>query len=323
VANPSSSVGDVTPTYGALERLNWHPQPINARAMSDRKSLEFTGERFTPECVREMAYEHWHRYAWAAELVQGREVLDAACGEGYGSHLLAARAKAVTGLDIGEEAVAHARERYQRDNLRFDQGDATKLPYEDDRFDVVVSFETLEHLESQEKLLAEFRRVLRPEGFLVISSPDRKTYSDETGYDNPFHVRELYRDELESLITSTFPSFRLYGQKLMFVSSLWDLGAGEGCQFLTDTGDRVETGAVPDYPPLYFIAVAAADEASLPAVPGLSLYSDRGESVYRHYNEEVVKHIRAGHLLAEREAEIERLKVRLNKPWWRRLLGGS
>jgi len=291
--------------------------------MSDQASLEFTGERFTPECVREMAYEHWHRYAWAAELVHGREVLDAACGEGYGSHLLAAGAKAVTGLDIGEEAVAHARERYRRDNLKFDHGDAAQLPYADDSFDAVVSFETLEHIEAQHKLLSEFRRVLRPDGFVLISSPDKKTYSDETGYDNPFHVRELYRDELEALISATFPALRLYAQKLLFVSGLWDLEQGEGRQFLTDGAGEVARGQVPDYAPLYFIAVAAADASSLPDAPGLSLYADRDESVYRHYNEEVAKHIRAGQLLAEREAEIERLRARLEGPWWRRLFGGS
>src|SRR5690625_2368849 len=71
---------------------------------SDSSALEFNGERFTPECVREMAYEHWHRYAWAAQVVAGKSVLDAACGEGYGSNLLAARARSVTGLDISEPA---------------------------------------------------------------------------------------------------------------------------------------------------------------------------------------------------------------------------
>lgn len=303
------------------ERLNWHISKIAHYTMSESAPLEFTGERFTPECVREMAYEHWHRYAWAAEVVKGLDVLDAACGEGYGSHLLAARARSVTGLDIGEDAVAHARERYARDNLAFERGDATQLPYGDDSFDVVVSFETLEHLEAQETLLGEFRRVLRPDGFLVISSPDRKTYSDETGYDNPFHVRELYRDEFEALVSASFPAFRLYGQKLMFVSALWDLAGAEGRQFQTDDDGSIHSGSTPNYSPLYFIAVAAAREESLPPVPGLSLYGDRSESVYRHYNEEVAKHIRAGHLLAERDAEIERLRSQLARPWWQRLLG--
>src|SRR5699024_3168362 len=160
-------------------------------------------------------------------------------------------------------------------------------PYADDSFDVVVSFETLEHLEAQQTLLAGFRRVLRPGGFLIVSSPDKKTYSDETGYDNPYHVRELYRDELAALQGAHFPAFRLYGQKLMFVSALWSLSQQADSQFLIEQDGQVAAGPTPDYPPLYFIAVAAASAACLPEVPGLSLFGDRSESVYRHYNEEV------------------------------------
>jgi SAM-dependent methyltransferase len=291
--------------------------------MSDQSELEFTGERFTPECVREIAYEHWHRYAWAAEMVVGKRVLDAACGEGYGSHLLSARAGHVTGLDVSEQAIKHARQRYSRDRLDFDCGDATRLSYADDSFDAVVSFETLEHLEAQDQLLAEFRRVLRPDGFLLISSPDRKTYSDETGYDNPFHVRELYRDEFEALITRHFPAFRLWGQKLMFLSALWQLEGGQDVQWLVDDEGQVEASPRPSWPPLYFLAAAARDETHLPPLPAHSLYGDRAESVYSHYNEEVAKHIRAGTLLAEREVEIRQLRERLDRPWWRRLFGGS
>ncbi len=291
--------------------------------MSDQPELEFTGERFTPECVREIAYEHWHRYAWAAEVVVGKTVLDAACGEGYGSRLLAARAAQVQGLDLSEQAIAHARQRYRADNLAFESGDATELPFADDSFDAVVSFETLEHLEAQDRLLSEFRRVLRPDGFLLISSPDRKTYSDETGYDNPYHVRELYRDELEALLGRHFPAFRLWGQKLMFLSALWQLESDGATQWLLDDDGRIEARDHPAYPPLYFLAAAAAEADQLPTLPAHSLYGDRDESVYKHYNEEVAKHIRAGHLLAERDAEIERLRRQLSRPWWQRLFSRS
>jgi len=141
--------------------------------MTDQPELEFTGERFTPECVREIAYEHWHRYAWAARLVAGKRVIDAACGEGYGSHILAASAARVTGYDLSDEAIAHATQRYGSESLDFCQADVTRLPLGDGEVDVVVSFETLEHLEAQDAMLAEFRRVLRPDGFMLISSPDR------------------------------------------------------------------------------------------------------------------------------------------------------
>ena len=277
-------------------------------------ALEFTGERFTPECVREIVYEHWHRYAWARGLVAGKDVLDCACGEGYGSRLLADRARSVVGVDVDPEAIAHARRRYAADALEFVEADALDLPFDDDRFDVVVSFETLEHLAGHDELLAGFRRVLRPDGVLLLSSPDKRTYSDLTGYDNEFHVRELYRDEFEALLGRHFPNHRLHGQKLMFHSLLWSLDDEAGTEHLTSTDDGAVTeDRRPAAEPLYFLAIAAAEGVDLPTPPALSLFTDEAESVYAHYNEEVRKHIAAGHLLAEREREIERLRAELDR----------
>ena len=285
--------------------------------------LEFTGERFTPECVREMAYEHWHRYAWAASLVAGKVVLDAACGEGYGSSLLSRTASQVTAIDIDRASVEHARARYASDRLGFECASCLRLPLADNSVDVVVSFETLEHLAEHDALMREFRRVLRPAGFLLMSSPDRKTYSDLTGYANPFHVRELYRGEFEALLGAHFPAWRLYGQKLLFVSALWGIDGQGRVQWLSDQPVSAVAENRPVWPPLYFLAAAAATEEALPDLPGVSLYGDREESVYRHYNDEVRKHIRAGQLLAEREAEIAELKRRLDQSWWRRWLSGA
>lgn len=283
-------------------------------------ALEFTGERFTPECVREILYEHWHRYAWAARLVAGLDVLDCACGEGYGSRLLAASARRVDGVDIDPAAVEHAQRRYGSDRLDFHAASALALPFDDARFDAVVSFETLEHLAEHDELLTEFRRVLKPGGVLLLSSPDRKTYSDDTGFDNEFHVRELYRNELDDLLGRHFPHYRLYGQKLMFQSLLWrldgDTGAAE--QLTADEHGRIAATDRPEAAPLYFLAVAAADGVALPEPTGLSLFTDRAESVYAHYNSEVGKHIAAGRLLAERDAEIERLRA-LKMPLWARI----
>jgi len=285
--------------------------------MNNPLKLEFTGERFTPECVREIAYEHWHRYAWAATVVDGKQVLDAACGEGYGSYLLSARAAQVIGVDLSDNAIEHASHRYGSDSLKFQQADVTELPLEDHSVDVVVSFETLEHLHAQDDMLREFRRVLRPDGCLLISSPDRKTYSDDTGYENPYHVRELYRDEFEALLSRHFPAYSLFGQKLMFVSAVWLLEQGGQTIFHTDsTHDKsgiVEDTPHPTQPPVYFLAVAGSTTESLPEICPISLYGDRKESVYEHYNDEIRKHIRAGQLLAERDAEIAELKARLEQ----------
>jgi len=293
--------------------------------------LEFTGERFTPECVREIRYEHLHRYAFARQLVAGKRVLDAACGEGYGAALLAGSAAAVTAVDRSAQAIGHARRRYGASNLDFREADCLELPFDDDHFDCVVSFETLEHLADQDRLLAEFRRVIRPDGFLLLSSPDRAVYSDTLQNRNEFHVRELYRDELEALLQAHFPAFRLFGQKLVFQSAIWSLEQTPGVGFLQERDGAVAGGLTPAHAPVYFIAVCAAALDHLPRVEkGLSLFDDAAESVYAHYYHEIRKNMAAGELLAAREREIAGLRAALDaagsgKPrpsWWRRLLGG-
>jgi SAM-dependent methyltransferase len=274
--------------------------------------LEFTGERFTPECLREIWYEHWHRYAFACALARGKRVLDAACGEGYGSALLAREEAAqVLGIDIAEKAVAHARARYAAlANLRFEHGDCTALDVAPASFDLIVSFETLEHLQDQEKLLAGFARALTPDGILVISSPDKHTYSDVSGFRNEFHVRELYRDELESLLARHFSRVRLYGQKLLFQSAIWDLAKPpHSVATATALGDGANRADLV-YAPLYFVAVCSRQP--LPdGLPDLALFGDREESVYQHYNGEVRKNMAAGGRIAELEAEIATLRRQL------------
>jgi SAM-dependent methyltransferase len=272
--------------------------------MSD-SPLPFTGERFTPECVREIAYEHWHRYAFAQPFARGRRVLDAACGEGYGSAMLAPVAASVLGLDIGAEAVEHARCRYgARAGLSFEQGDCTRLDHlPDASFDLIVSFETLEHVQAQERMLDGFARLLAPGGLLLVSTPDKHTYSDLTGFRNEHHVRELYRDEFEALLASRFGHRRLFAQKLLFQSVLWD--ADDACGWsaaVSDQDGSLATGL--DYSPLYYLAACAHSADALGVLPGLHLYGDRSESVYSHYNDEIRKGIAAGHRLIELEREL-------------------
>jgi len=172
-------------------------------------SIEFTGERFVPWLSGEIAYEHWHRYAFARRFVAGRRVLDAACGEGYGTALLAKSAAQAIGLDVDPAAIAHARSAYAgRPHLAYECGSVAAIPLPDASVDVVVSFETIEHLPAADQpvMIAEFERVLAPGGLLLISSPDKRTYSDARGYHNEFHVRELYRDQLEALLSAEFPA---------------------------------------------------------------------------------------------------------------------
>src|SRR5437868_5398676 len=114
--------------------------------------LEWTGERFLP-WIKEstIAYEHLHRYAYAATLVKDKRVLDLASGEGYGSKMLAASASSVVGIDIDQSVIAHAVEKYGGSKLQFLSGSITAVPIKEDHsFDIIVCFEAIEHIEDQE-----------------------------------------------------------------------------------------------------------------------------------------------------------------------------
>lgn len=154
-------------------------------------------------------WEHVYRYAFAARFVRGQRVLDVACGTGYGSAaLLAAGARSVIGVDISAESCAYAAKTFGVDAR---VGDAEALAFPDASFDVVVSFETIEHLQRPTRLLDECRRVLRPGGCAVISTPDKHTY-DKVGGDNPHHLHEFEADEFIAACTERFPRVKLFTQ---------------------------------------------------------------------------------------------------------------
>ena len=247
-------------------------------------SLMFTGERFTPESRGAIWYEHWHRYCIAAPLARGRTVLDAACGEGYGSALLARGATKVIGIDIGAEAIAHAQSRYRAPNLSYVVASVTDLPLADGAVDLIVSFETIEHLAAQRQMLAEFRRVLAPAGVLIISSPNRPVYNEGGEVENAFHVRELDRAELKMLLDPGFPRQAWHAQRVVAQSALWAEGhAGNGvASFDVLTGAGPERRDAPAGP-MYFVVLCAADDVALPPLPALSLFDDEARSLWREF----------------------------------------
>jgi SAM-dependent methyltransferase len=139
--------------------------------------------------------EHVARYLWATNLVQG-EVLDVACGTGYGSRLLA-RAASVSGVDRAVEAVALARNRV---NGAFHVADVPPIPFADDCFDFVVSFETVEHIPEDEEFVREIRRVLRPGGYVLISTPNQDVSTVDGTPLNEWHIREYTLGSLKELL---------------------------------------------------------------------------------------------------------------------------
>jgi SAM-dependent methyltransferase len=165
--------------------------------------LPLTGERTVPGLAEENYWFRRHEvvYERLADRCADRDVLEAGCGEGYGADLIADGARRVIGLDYDESAVAHVRARYPR--VEMHQGNLASLPLPEGAVDVVVNFQVIEHLWDQAQFVAECQRVLRPGGLLLMSTPNRITFSP--GRDtpiNPFHTRELNAAELTELLCS-------------------------------------------------------------------------------------------------------------------------
>ena len=228
-------------------------------------------ERFDPESFRGelVEAEHLVRYRWAASAVAGRDVLDAGCGEGYGSRLLAelGGARRCVGIDVDERTIAAARTAYgDLDALDFEPGDVTRLPFTDDSFDVVTCFETIEHVAAQREAVAELARVLRPGGLLLISSPNRGVYPPG----NPFHERELTAAEFETLLQGSFAHVALMRQHNWIVSAVLDdeaFAAGDA-----EGGLDMETGKLIGKRPgeeLYTLAVCGHSGERGPGRMGL------------------------------------------------------
>ncbi|OBK76570.1 class I SAM-dependent methyltransferase [Mycobacterium sp. 1164985.4] len=170
--------------------------------VTDGPDLPLTGERTVPGLAEENYWFRRHEvvYERMADRCADRDVLEAGCGEGYGANLIADVARRVIGLDYDETTVAHVRARYPRVDMR--HGNLADLPLADGAVDVVVNFQVIEHLWDQGQFVRECLRVLRPGGCLLMSTPNRITFSP--GRDtpiNPFHTRELNAAELTDLLT--------------------------------------------------------------------------------------------------------------------------
>jgi SAM-dependent methyltransferase len=223
--------------------------------------LDWTGERFVPWAKEPaVAYEHLHRYIWASSLVKNKRVLDLASGEGYGADILARDAAFVCGIDIDETAIRHASEKYTRPNLRFLAGSLACVPVSSQAaFDVIVCFEAIEHIQEHEELLREVKRLLKPEGTFIVSTPNKEVYRDDEP-PNPFHVRELTFDQFNTLLTGYFANVRYLGQRVHPVSSLWPIGTA-GARVKEYTVERMNDGFVSlendKRVAVYFVAVAS------------------------------------------------------------------
>jgi len=180
--------------------------------------LIFTGERYIPEYFLdsqdEIIKEHENRYKSIKNIIKNKLVLDAACGTGYGSYEISKYAQKVIGIDISNETIKYAKKNYKRENLDFITASVTDLPFQDNSFDVITSFETIEHISEKQQLhfLDEIVRVLKGNGLLIISTPDKLIYSDQNNYTNEFHIKEFYEKEFYVFLNKFFKNIKFYYQ---------------------------------------------------------------------------------------------------------------
>ncbi|MDD4902232.1 MAG: class I SAM-dependent methyltransferase [Patescibacteria group bacterium] len=243
--------------------------------------------------------EHLVRYQLAAQIAAGKNILDIACGSGYGSKILAeAGAQKVTAVDKSPEAIAAAREKYSAGNIVFMVGDAEEThplattpkpllgkeggsPSEggetdlaDKSFNLVVSFETIEHLTNAEKYLAGIARVLDEEGIFLVSTPNREVF----GQKNPYHLREFTRGEFEEILKKYFKNIYILEQT-------------NGIASLIRAGGRGEVYFSGQSKPLYFIAVCSNNDLKLSDLFKESVVSVNPAALDKLRNNPVMKFI--------------------------------
>lgn len=178
--------------------------------MTNNVQIEDTGERMIPEFNKgSLIYaEHITRYKATQQLVDKKIVLDIASGSGYGTKILAEKASKVFGVDVDTKSVAYSKSKFPADNIEYLVGDGINIPLNDSSIDIVVSFETIEHIENYTKFISEVIRVLKPDGLLIISTPNDIEFAEG----NHFHVHEFTEKELTGLLKEHFKYIDFYYQ---------------------------------------------------------------------------------------------------------------
>jgi SAM-dependent methyltransferase len=308
------------------------PQQAEDRLAALANFRDGSPERFVPGILagQLIEVEHLARYRWALQFAPGRRVLDAGCGAGYGSALLAAAgAGGVIGVDAAQSVIDEIAGDAP-EGVHFRVGDVCALDFPDDSFELIVCFETIEHVERPEAALAEFARLLSSDGLLVISTPERRA----SGGVNPHHIRELTREELDEALRHHFPDVALFKQDAVLSSTIVpEAGLSEAdadaakVRVLTQAEAGIPTyliglaaaGALPQASPFVGITTRLDFTTWQNALEGAAERSARLQRRIEELEDRLVGHIELQDRLVAAEqrlaehAELERLTVELRR----------
>ena len=255
----------------------------NKRVLMDSLDLQKYTAKLPHECERLTsdyftleAVEHIHRYVIARDMLNKHDsVLDIASGDGYGSNILAVCCKHIIGIDISEQTVLEAKQKYRKNNLDFRVGDIVNIPIDSNSIDVVVSFETLEHHDKHEEMLSEIKRVLKDNGKLIISTPDKKNYTEATGNINPFHIKELYYEEFIALLRKYFRHVECIQQQPVYGSMISPNSQPAGFMEYSGDYEKIESSDKASSP-LYHICIASDADYSFPSANRITYFDGWG-----------------------------------------------
>lgn len=255
--------------------------------------MEFTGERVIKGMVTDDLYnEHITRYLFAAQYLKPytRHLLDAGCGSGYGSFELSKSFESITAIDISKEAIEYAVHRYPAPNLTYAVGDCKHMSFEH-KFDAVTSFEVIEHLDEVEKYLTSVKNALVPSGIFIVSTPNKKLYSDSLeNYENPYHVKEYYLQEFVEILRGHFNYVQIFAQDLLkgiYIRQTTSTPVCTGVSFLDDHVYAPESSS-------FFIAIC----------------SDRALPEVQH---DIIFPLTHNNIIAEKDKYIDALKKEVDK----------
>lgn len=228
-------------------------------------------ERFSPEDMagQLLEAEHIARYRWASTIASGKKVLDAGCGTAYGSAMLArAGAESVVGVDIAEGVLQSVRGDMP-ENVELIVDDLSNLVLEDDRFDLVICFEVIEHFRDPQPVLDNLARVLAPGGVMLVSSPNRGVYPEG----NPYHFHEFKPDELEADLRRRVANVRLVRQQSYVSAAILGDDLFASADTLMEGVELSKLSAEATGDELFTLAIAGDGE--LPEMPSLTVMTSR------------------------------------------------